>query len=208
MTTYFTSDLHIGHVNILQYEPDRFDFLGLAPDDGVTEMNEGIVRLWNSQVNPDDTVYVVGDVAMGKVAENIEYVRQLNGTKYLVMGNHDRPHPMISKKDEKRYEWEAIYTDVGFEDLIIELTMEFDGILCKVSHFPYEGDHTTTERYNADEIDKWVPKDIGLPLVHGHVHSEWTTRGRMFNLGIDAWKGVFQTEETIGAYFRTQGFTS
>lgn len=206
---YWTSDLHFGHVNILTYEPRRRGYLGLSADADVTAMNEAIVGLWNEQVGPDDTVYVVGDVAMGKVAETIQYVRYLNGTKYLIMGNHDRPHPMITKKDEKRYEWEAVYTDVGFEDLIIELTMEFDGILCRVSHFPFEGDHTTTERYNADEIAKWVPNDNGTtPLVHGHVHGEWQTRGNMFNVGIDAWDGVFQTEETIGAYFRTQGFTS
>lgn len=213
MTTLFTSDLHFGHTNILKYAPQRFDYLGLRNTISVSEMsdehvrswvpemNEGIVRLWNSQVDPGDIVFVIGDVAMGKVAETIEYVRRLNGRKVLVMGNHDRPHPIMHKSDEKTAEWHDVYTDVGFERISMGFVHDFDGVTAQVSHFPYEGDHTEEERYGA-----YRPPNMGLPLVHGHVHDAWDTNGVQYNVGIDAWNGQFQTEKQIGDYFRSLGF--
>ena len=201
MTTFFTSDLHFGHANILLYAPQRYDYLGLEPQNGVPEMNEGIVRLWNRQVTPDDTVYVIGDVAMGKVDQTIEYVRQLNGTKHLIMGNHDRPHPIMHKNDAKTAEWLERYTDVGFETIGLSLVHDFDGVTAQVSHFPYTGDHTEEERYGA-----YRPPNVGLPLVHGHVHDHWDVNGVQYNVGIDAWAGEFRTEVQIGDYFRSIGF--
>lgn len=206
---FVTSDLHFGHVNIMVYAPQRVEYLGLDPlvnpekpnPDEVKQMNEALVRLWNSQVSVFDTVWVLGDVAMGRVNETIEYVRRLNGHKVLVMGNHDRPHPIMHRSDEKTAEWRAIYEDVGFEILEEELITHFDGVLAQVCHFPYEGDHSEEDRYV-----EYRPNNAGLPLVHGHVHDLWQTNGAQYNVGIDAWDGQFQTPKAIGDYFRSLGF--
>lgn len=205
---WMTSDLHFGHVNILKYTPQRAEYLGIpAPvgetpnKDEVTEMNEAIVRLWNRQVSPVDIVWVLGDVAMGRVDETIEYVRRLNGQKMLVMGNHDRPHPIMHKSDEKTAYWRARYEEVGFEIVDNEVVTHVDGVPAMLCHFPYEGDHSEEERYG-----NYRPPDAGLPLVHGHVHDLWQTNGRQYNVGIDAWNGEFQTPEAIGEYFRSLGF--
>lgn len=231
--TWFTSDLHFGHVNILKYAPQRFAYLGIDAPASLVErcfaevaahgeeianpvsnaeiaqysraMNEGIVDLWNTQVASDDYVVVVGDVAMGKVHENIEYVRQLNGTKDLFLGNHDRPHPIATRDAEKRAAWETVYHDVGFRTILFDSVLTFDGIVANVCHFPYYGDHTM-DRYNADDIAKYVLPDDGQPLVHGHVHDMFQTLDNQYNVGIDAWDGVFQTAESISAYFRGRGF--
>lgn len=205
--TWYTSDLHFGHVNILTYTPQRRVYLGLSETDTVVEMNEAIVDLWNTQVAPDDTVWVIGDVAMGKVHETIQYVTQLNGTKHLFLGNHDRPHPICTRDEEKRKAWAKEYRAVGFGDQVFQDTMIFDGIEARVCHFPYYGDHTM-DRYNADDISKYVQKDEGLPLVHGHVHDMFQTLDHQYNVGIDAWDGVFQDAEAIGAYFRSIGYTA
>lgn len=205
--TWFTSDLHFGHVNILTYTPQRRTYLGLSDDDTVVEMNEAIVDLWNTQVAPDDTVYVIGDAAMGKVHETIEYVKQLNGTKHLCLGNHDRPHAIATKDSVKRQAWFDEYRAAGFQDMFYMRDMEFDGISAHVCHFPYFGDHSE-DRYNADKISEFVPFNDGTPLVHGHVHDLWKTNQHMYNLGIDAWDGVFQDAEAIGAYFRSMGYTA
>ena len=207
---WVTSDLHFGHVNILKYAPQRAEYLGIPQvrgetptKDEVTEMNEGLVRLWNRQVSVFDTVWVLGDVAMGRVDETIEYVRRLNGIKCLVMGNHDRPHPIMHKSDEKTAEWRARYEEVGFQIMDNEIVTHFDGVLAQVCHFPYEGDHSEEERYGA-----YRPQRAGLPLVHGHVHDLWQTNGDQYNVGIDAWNGEFQTPEAIGAYFRANGYAA
>lgn len=202
MRTLFTSDWHFGHVNILKYTPQRNWYLGLKPGADVTDMNEGLVRLWNDQVDDDDLVVVVGDMCMGKVVDTLQYVKRLKGRKQLVMGNHDRPHPIMFKSQEKHDEWVRLYTEAGFESMSVgPHVWFFDGVEAEVSHFPYEGDHSETERYS-----EYRPDDHGLPLVHGHIHDLWKVNGRQYNVGIDAWEGVMQTPEAIGAYFRATGY--
>lgn len=203
-----TSDWHFGHVNILKYCPQRRVYLSLSEDPTVEEMNEALVDLWNSQVKPGDTVYFYGDACMGKVDQTIEYIGRLNGTKHLILGNHDKPHPAITKDPVKNDRWTERYLEF-FASTCVDGADRYDGIYCRFSHFPYGGlDHTEGERYNADSLSPFYPVDNGRPLVHGHVHDKWQTNGRMFNVGIDAWAGKMVTEQQIGDYFRSIGHTA
>ena len=206
MKTLYTSDWHFGHVNILNHCPQRREFLGMTHWGDVNDMNDALVALWNSQVDPDDTVWVVGDMCMGKVPETIVHVGRLNGTKHLVLGNHDRPHPVATKSEEKRAEWEHVYGQY-FDTMITNTVLDFDGMKIEVNHFPFPGtDHVTGgERHNSRDIIEWSPVNKGQPLVHGHVHDLYQTQGRQFNLGIDAWHRMVTAEE-IATYFRSQGF--
>lgn len=52
----WTSDLHLGHANIIRY-CDR-------PFADVREMNDELIRRWNETVSSDDEVWVLGDVAL------------------------------------------------------------------------------------------------------------------------------------------------
>lgn len=79
--TFFCSDHHLGHKNILEYEKEH------RPFETVEEMREVIIDRHNTVVKPKDTVYFLGDFAFGKA--NIAYAARFNGKKRLVMGNHD-----------------------------------------------------------------------------------------------------------------------
>jgi calcineurin-like phosphoesterase family protein len=79
--TYFTSDTHFGHKNILEYEKEA------RPFDTVEEMNEQLIANWNDTVNQKDIVFHLGDFAFGAI--NVPIADRLNGNKRLVMGNHD-----------------------------------------------------------------------------------------------------------------------
>jgi calcineurin-like phosphoesterase family protein len=81
INTFFTSDHHFGHKNILEYEKDA------RPFETVEEMNEVLIDRWNSVVRSQDIVYHLGDFAFGK--ENIKIAERLHGKKRLIMGNHD-----------------------------------------------------------------------------------------------------------------------
>lgn len=58
----------------------------------VEQMNEELIRRWNSVVSDGDLVYILGDMfwCTPKIAAPI--MEQLNGQKILVKGNHDRWH--------------------------------------------------------------------------------------------------------------------
>lgn len=82
MKTFFIADLHFGHANCI-----RFDH---RPWETVEEMDEGLIRLWNRKVCPEDHVYVLGDFAYKNKAPAREYVRRLHGSIHLIRGNHDK----------------------------------------------------------------------------------------------------------------------
>lgn len=83
MKTYVTSDLHINHENILIYEPKN------RPFKSVDQMHEYMIDHWNQIVDPQDTVYILGDVGFKSVQVIIDVLKQLNGNLILIAGNHD-----------------------------------------------------------------------------------------------------------------------
>lgn len=171
MTTWFTADLHFGHTNIITYS-DR-------PFSSVEEMNAAIIDRWNDTVAPDDAVFVLGDVCMGKIAETLPLCELLNGTKTLVPGNHDR----CWTGHRKVGPWPDRYRDVGFFIEENQFRMELrPGLVAHVCHFPYVGDSHDTDRF-----DQHRPTDDGSWLLHGHVHEKWRVNGKMINVGVDVW---------------------
>ena len=114
MTRWFTADLHLGHANIIQY-CDR-------PWPDADAMDRGLIERWNATVADDDEVWVLGDVAMGRIEESLRLIGELHGTKLLVPGNHDRCWP---GRGDSAAEWVGRYRDAGFADVlpeIVELT--------------------------------------------------------------------------------------
>lgn len=173
MTTWYTSDLHFSHVNIITFCQRPFT--------SVKEMNETIISNWNSVVTNEDTVFALGDILLGKIDDSLLLVRELNGTKLLVPGNHDRCHPM-NKQHEK---WRDRYLAEGFADVLPGIiTADVDGYDVQVSHFPFEGDS-----HDVDRFADWRPVDSGGWVIHGHVHNRWRQNGKQINIGIDAWAG-------------------
>lgn len=82
MDTWFTSDTHWGHANIIKYSNRPFK--------DVEEMNEKMLQEWNDRVKPNDVVYHNGDVAFMPYPKLKNYLWRLNGTIHLVLGNHDK----------------------------------------------------------------------------------------------------------------------
>ena len=78
---YFIADTHFNHENIIKYCNRPFS--------NAKEMNENIIKKWNSVVTDEDTVYHLGDVGFGTNEELKKLIERLKGAKVLIMGNHD-----------------------------------------------------------------------------------------------------------------------
>lgn len=92
---YFTSDLHLGHNNIIK--------LCNRPFNTLEEMDEALITNWNKRVKNSDTVYIVGDF-IWQSSEPEKYLKRLNGKKILIVGNHDK----WAKKEEYAKYFESI----------------------------------------------------------------------------------------------------
>jgi calcineurin-like phosphoesterase family protein len=201
---YFTSDQHYSHKNVIKYCKRPFTRHAVPIDPNtpppfsekeklaaleldVLEMNEELVKRHNETVSPSDTVYHLGDFSLSKYAVR-KYLPRLKGTHYLIQGNHDYSHPVISKTPQELVTNRKIYTDSGFKDIFETLTMNIKGEDVIMSHFPYLDPNP---KYAQKYPDFRFP-DNGLVLLHGHVHDSWSTKYSpkgtlMINVGVDVW---------------------
>ena len=192
--TYWTSDWHWGHERIIE--------LCNRPFKSVSEMNREILDRVNSVVTGRDTLVILGDVIMGTFEETVKLLAQLRAKRiWIIPGNHDRfslayanrgaPETQRNKRALWRAEYEAARHSAGNRGPGRLIRAEPDRVPSvwhteigmqpvAVSHFPYVGDSGKTDRH------RWLrPKDEGLPLIHGHVHTAWRTNGAQFNVGVD-----------------------
>ncbi len=169
------SDTHFSHVNILKFEADK------RPFHSIDQMNGELIRRWNRVVAPEDPILHLGDLSLGVLESSLPLTTALNGRRYLVPGNHDRISSVFNG-GKNRERFLPMYEDAGWTILPEVFRARLAGRGVQVSHFPYAGDS------RSDRPDRHVdarPVDDGSPLIHGHVHSEFATRGRMFNVGVD-----------------------
>jgi calcineurin-like phosphoesterase family protein len=81
--TWFTSDFHLGHFNIIRYCNRPFA--------DTREMNAAILERLNAVVKPDDVLYFLGDFCMGGPKAVAFYRDQIAcKTIHFIDGNHDR----------------------------------------------------------------------------------------------------------------------
>lgn len=180
---FFSSDPHYYHARVIRYCN--------RPYATVEEMNEDMIAKWNSVVKPEDTVYVLGDFSLA--FRPVEaYSFRLNGTRYLVPGNHDFCHSYHKKSRsvEHRERWIQKYCDHGWFVLPEQTTLDLPGVgIVNLCHHPYSTDY---ELKNGDKYAKWRLADNGNVLLCGHIHEKWKTKKTqkgtlMINVGVDVW---------------------
>lgn len=105
---FFTSDLHLGHANIIKY-CDR-------PFSSVEEMDEALIRNWNDKITDSDDVYILGDFAFhGGVAK----AGRLKGRKHLVIGNHDLRW-LKAYREAGVFEWMKDYHELKLKPPVVQ----------------------------------------------------------------------------------------
>lgn len=162
---FFFSDTHFFHANILKYEPWRQQW---AAD--VTQMNEHLIAEWNRTVKPDDSVYHLGDLALGTRLQVAELRKRLNGEIFITIGNHDRSEKQLN--------------EMGFT-ATTSVALATAGFMFGLRHNPQ---HFTD--HEADNCDF---------LLHGHWHGgdhrnseregvSPVVGAKLIDMGVDAWR--------------------
>lgn len=91
---WFTSDTHFGHKNVLKHCPERLKAFGIPEDvtdeEKVRLHDEYLIQLWNGTIGRKDIVYIIGDFSFYNVEKTRKILSRLNGSKFLIIGNHDK----------------------------------------------------------------------------------------------------------------------
>jgi calcineurin-like phosphoesterase family protein len=154
-------------------------------------MNAALVEAFNARISGTDEVWVLGDVALGKLDDALANIGLLNGRKVLVAGNHDRCWPGHSHRAAG---WEEKYLAAGFAQVLPGSALAappasavLGAYQVLLSHFPYAGGG---DSHGEDRFAQHRVPDGGGWMLCGHVHQAWQQRGRMINVGVDAWGGA------------------
>lgn len=143
----YIGDTHFGHSNVL--------WMDSRPYKTVEEMDEDIIRKWNSCVKEDDDVWFLGDLCCRSKKKPQYYLEQLNGKKHLLIGNHDGV--ILKNLDANKY-FESI-------DMLRQIT---DGgkqiIMC---HYP---------------LAEWPMYFRGAIHIYGHIHNNSQNKANRFML--------------------------
>lgn len=178
---FFTSDWHLGHHNSITYDKRPFK--------DVSHMHRVLVNNFNATVPDDGITYFLGDMGVTDRLALVKILSELNGTKVLVMGNHDKG-------------MNAMYT-AGFDVVINMASMVIANNLVTMTHCPLRGlfREVITDTRGSAPGEMWhgesrhnrysIP-DWGQFHLHGHIHSNsWKTKstkiaGKQFDVGVPA----------------------
>lgn len=114
--TFFTSDTHFGHANIIRFCNRPFK--------NVEEMDEALIENWNLVVSEDDTVFHLGDFAFGGSNVWKSIIPRLNGHINLIIGNHDRKNLRQGYMS-------------SFGMVVPQLQIEIEGNPIYLNHYPF-----------------------------------------------------------------------
>jgi calcineurin-like phosphoesterase family protein len=177
--TLFTSDPHFHHKNIVK-------FTERGKDTTQENHDEWLIKLWNSQVNPWDKVYMLGDFSFShKYNEVANVTRRLNGQKFFVLGNHDDEDVFEKLKQEGLIQnwYDTKHIKIGSTS-------------AHLYHFP---------------IESWNKSHHGGFHLHGHCHGSLITagQGKRLDVGLDSAYNIlgehrFFTESDITTIMATR----
>ncbi|MFA5024206.1 MAG: metallophosphoesterase [Patescibacteria group bacterium] len=106
MTVWISSDYHLGHLNIIKYCKRPFA--------NVDDMDDAIIANHNACIKPNDMWYHNGDFCYGGPGKAIEYLRRLNGQKFMIKGNHDKD--LENDTVKPYYMWLKDYYELYVQD--------------------------------------------------------------------------------------------
>ena len=159
MRTFFTSDSHFGHDNIIKHcgRPCRE-----RPFRDSAEMDRALMDAWNSVVSPGDMVYHLGDFSL-RPAETIQgLLKNLHGTKHLIVGNHDRTTGMEGCRLQ------------GWASMREMARISVDGQSVFLCHYP---------------MREWPGMWQGTVHLYGHVHGNLQPMPGSMEVSADVWGG-------------------
>lgn len=172
--TFFTSDTHFGHTNIIKYTNRPFS--------SVEEMNDVLIQNWNAKVKAGDTVYHLGDFAFGEKYIHAIFPK-LNGRIILIKGNHDKRDVKVLRQYAEVHEALEIKNDrLGSIILFHYPILEWDKIHRGAGHL-YGHKHSPpgtighgrsfdigvdANGYAPRELDDVIAQLESLPILSHH----------------------------------------
>lgn len=159
---FFTSDWHLFHKKAIEFDERPFK--------NIEHMHRVLVNNFNSTVPHTGLTYFLGDMGFSKTGDLSSIISQLNGTKVLVIGNHDKGTNVMFR--------------AGFDVVVNSASLIVANQLVTMSHCPLQGvfreDISKMERVRKEDVNwhgesrhskRYSLPDWGQFHLHGHIHA-------------------------------------
>ena len=157
--TFFVSDPHFFHGNIIKYCNRPFKDVG--------EMNEALITNWNNKISKEDNVFLLGDLSFGKKKGTMEVLDRLNGRVHLILGNHDYQMDFMRDRDfQDKFIWIKDFKEIT----ILDKELDDKKVKIILSHYPMRA---------------WPGSHRGSWQLHGHTHGTMPPIGNQLDIGVD-----------------------
>lgn len=175
--TFFTSDWHIGHENVIRFDNRPFVDLG--------HMHKVLINNYNNTVPKNGVCYFLGDFGLTQTNVIREVMDQLNGTKVAILGNHDKGM--------------NAYYNCGFDVVLNGAKLYIANHEVTLSHCPLLGlfREDTTGMKNTNPGENWHGEyrhsrfsfpNFNQFHLHGHTHKRPKERTllKQYDVGVVA----------------------
>lgn len=175
--TFFSSDWHVGHENVIKFDKRPFKDL--------SHMHRVLINNYNATVGKEDLCYFLGDMGLCKSDALAKVVQELNGTKVLILGNHDKGATAMRR--------------MGFDVVLNGATIVVANRIVTMTHCPLKGvfREDCSKMKGSKEGEHWHGEsrhhqfsiiDFGQYHLHGHTHKgpEERIADRQMDIGVRA----------------------
>ena len=162
MATYLISDTHYSHEGILSFKNSTTGLPVRPQFKNIDEMDEFMLDRWNSVVRKGDTVIHLGDVFFGDQDRFKKLWPKLNGSKKLIVGNHDNI--------------KFLAAGGFFSEILMWKRLPRHSIL--LSHVPVHESSLSFYGRGPHPYRSWFK-------CHGHIHTEPTPEGPYRNFSVE-----------------------
>lgn len=155
--TWFTSDNHYYHKNIIKYSNRPFK--------DVDDMQYQLIKKWCETVQDGDTVFHLGDFAFTKEDKLIPLLYQLKADRinlHMILGNHDKN---LIRNKRQLLESGLIKEIVSYKEIYVD-----NQFICLF--------HYGTRTWNKAHHGSW--------LLFGHSHGTLKPLGKSVDVGFDS----------------------
>lgn len=177
---FVTSDWHISHPNSIKFDQRPFR--------DVEHMHSVLIKNYNTDVPKNGICYFLGDIGIASTEKTKAVIEALNGTKILILGNHDKGVESM--------------LNCGFDAVLYGAVTYLQGQRVTMSHCPLMGvyreptDHFENEKvrggnwHGENKNQRFSFKDYGQFHLHGHIHSGPASKDkqkillRQFDIGV------------------------
>lgn len=151
-------------------------------------MDQTLINNWNSVVQPQDTIYHLGDVGFTNEDKLYQILKRLNGKIHLICGNHDK---VIRKSNLLRERFESIseLKKIYIQD-VKHPNGQYEIILC---HYA---------------MRVWDKSHYGSWHLYGHSHGTLPDDPNLlsYDVGVDSWNFIPVSIDGINEKMKTKTF--